>query len=197
MGRLALDHPLPDELLPDPLPEAIGEIVLTDAHLSYARIRWPEESVKQQRYRVKRSIWAKCQALRPHPDDPNRRAFGGAQPGAGPKRKAIGRAIVEHFEERTKEVLDAIAAPLSKTSGATPMERHRAGMNIAEHARREEKEKREADEYTRLTDDEARTEYAKVLAEAIRSGQVSLDDITNIIDGHAEEIIDEAQQIAS
>lgn len=184
-----------EELMPAEQPASMSEIVLDQRHMEYAAKRWPDASIKQRENFVRKSIWVRFEHRKPHPDDPGRRALGGPQPNSGRRpRKALGTAIVEHFEGRTTEILNAIAAPLSKDSNATDMERHKAGMNIAKHAREEEREKREADDYARKTDDEVRREFAAHLANMVRTGELSVEDI---FEGSATEIVDETRQLAS
>lgn len=179
-----------ESLMPAEEPAELAGIELTEAHMVFARRKWPEASEKMQAYRMRQSIWVRFQNRKPHPEDPGRKLLGGAQPGSGRKRAPIGRAIVEHFEARTKEVLDAIAAPLDPHSDATSMERHRAGMNIAKHAREEQKEQREADDYARKTDDEVKLEFARMLADMVRNGELSADDI---IEGTFVDITDQPE----
>lgn len=187
--------PFDESLMPAHEPAALGDIALTEQHMAYAAERWPDVTEKMQAYRIRQAIWARFQISKPHPDDPTRRLLGGPQPNSGPKaKKAIGAAIVEEFEGRQREVLDAIAAPLDSDSGATPMERHKAGMNIAKHAREEQREQREADLYARLTEDEVRRSYAKMIADAVKSGEISMEDI---FEGTATEVPAEQRQIAS
>lgn len=138
---------------------------------------------------VRRVLWAHYLHSQSHTEDPGRAMFGGPQPGSGnTKNRSIGSAIVEHFEGRTKEILDAMAAPLGP--GNDVMDRHKAAMNIAKHAREEAKEAREADQYDRMTDDEVRREFAAMLAKAVRDGEISIE---QIIEGSAVEITDQAQ----
>lgn len=174
--------------MPDEQPATLADVVLTDELVDYARRRWPDKSDAMRSFQVRRSVWQRFETAKPHPDDPGRRAFGGAQPRSGPskEKRAIGRAIVEHFEGRQKEVLDAIGAPLGPDSGATPMERHRAGMAIATHAREESKEQREADAFARLTDDEIRLAAAKEFVGMLRAGDVTLEQLERMLSGEPE-----------
>lgn len=195
-------------LMPSEQPDGMLDIELTEPLMDYARRRWVDKSEAQRAYYVRKMVWQIWETQKPHPDDPGRRKFGGAQPKSGPSRekRAIGRAIVEHFEGRQKEVLDAIGAPLSPNSGATVMERHRAGMAIATHAREESKEQREADAFARLTDDEIRLAAAQEFVGMLRAGDVTLDQLERMLKGEpdADEAIDiddadvvEQEQIAS
>lgn len=184
---------LDDSLIPDEEPSSLSEIQLTEAHMRYAMQRWPDVTPKMRQYRMRQAIWAKFQHMKPHPDDPGRKMLGGPQPNSGRKPvKAIGTAIVEHFEARQKEVLDAIGSALDPT--VDPAIRHKAGMNIAKHAREEAREQRDADEYARSTDDDIRRQFAKMLADAVAAGEITVEDI---IEGSATEILDESRQIAS
>lgn len=180
--------------MPAEEPSALAEIVLSSQLLDYARRRWPDASARMQQYRVRQAIWAKIQHRKEHPDGTGRRLLGGSQPGSGRKpTKAIGTALVEAAESRQKEIIDAAFAPLSPENDNL-FERHKAAMNIAKHAREEAREAREADDYARKTDDEIRRETARMFAEMIRSGELSVDDI---IDGTAVELADDVKQLAS
>lgn len=177
--------PLPDELVPDEAPASLSDIALDDAHMAYARERWPDKSESMQAYNVRRSIWGKLRSRQRHPDDPNRSVFGGPQPRSGPKtpNKAIGQALVEHVESRQKEVLDAAMAPLDPASGATAMERHKAALGLAKHAREEAREKRDADAFARLTDDEVRKSAAEEIVGMLLNEEISMDDLKTMMGG--------------
>lgn len=177
-----------DSLMPQDAPEALGEIELTEAHLSYGEKRWPDASDSMRRYRVRQVIWVRLQHQQPHPDDPNRKLLGGPQPNSGRKtaNKEIGRALVEAAQSRQKEVVDAAFSALDPREDASL--RHKAAMNLAKHERDMAKEEREADLYARMTDAEVRRGFAEMLADMVRNGDLSIEDIGDIIDGTAEEI---------
>lgn len=192
--------PIPDDLLPAEPPEREAEIEVTEQHMEWARKRWPDASDRQRSNWVRKSIMTKMMGRRQHPDDPNRSLFGGAQPRSGPKpMKALGARLVEEAESRYNELRDALWAPIPLGSQASDMERHRAADVIIKHVREEKKELREADAYARLTDDEARREYAKMLAEMVKTGDLSMDDImASVVDGSAVEdadVIDEGHRL--
>lgn len=176
-----------ESLMPAEQPAELALIQLDERHMEYARARWPDASERMQQYRVRQTIWVRFEHRKPHPDDPTRRRLGGPQPNSGRRvTKAIGAAIVEHFEGRQKEVLDAIAAPLDPNSGASAMERHKAGMNIAKHAREERAMEIVEDEYARKTDDDVALEFAREMAQMVRSGELSLQDIQRMADAEGE-----------
>lgn len=184
-----------ESMMPVDEPEKITDIELDERHLVYGQLRWPDKSERMQAYNVRRVIWAKFLHRRTHPDDPDRKMLGGPQPGAGRKpTKALGAAIVEAAESRRKEIEDAVFSPLAR--GNDPIDRHKAAMNILKHAREERREDREADEYARKTDEEARREFAQMLAEMIRNGDLSEEDLKNVVDSTAVEI-PENRQLAS
>lgn len=192
--RVADEVPEFDEAwMPAEEPATIADIALTVPLLNYARRRWPDASEKMQHYRVRQAIWAKFKHRQEHPDGSGRKLLGGPQPGSGRKpTKAIGAALVEAAEQRHKEIVDAAFSALSPDND--PAVRHKAAMNIAKHAREEAREAREADDYARKTDDEIRRETARMFAEMIANGELSVDDI---IDGTASEIVDDQKQLAS
>lgn len=186
-------YPFDEALMPAEKPATVSDIELDVRHWEYARERWPDVSESMQAWRMRQCIWARFKHAEPATDDPNRRAFGGPQPRSGRPKKSIGEAIVEHFQSRTREVINAIAAPLDKDSGATAMERHKAGMNIAKHEREVAREQREADLFARLTEAEVRENAALELIKMIEDGDVKMEELQALLQG--ETITVEAEDI--
>lgn len=188
---MADDRPEFDEsLMPETEPASLGEIVLDDRHLRFAVARWPSETPRMQKYRVRQAIWARIQHRKPHPDDPGRRLLGGPQPGSGPKmRRRTGQALVEEAQKRQKEVIDAAFAPLAED--VDPMQRHKAAMNIVRNEREERVLDIAEDEYARKTTDEIRREAAQVLADMVRDGEIKIEEIIDIDPADVQEVIED------
>lgn len=180
-------------------PPKYADIELTPTQLEEARAEYPELSDKARIHRKKLSVLAKLKHQYVDPAT-GRAAFGGPQPNSGRRAtKRIGEAIVEAAQSRHKEVVDAVFAPIDANSGADPMQRHKAGMNIAKHEREERLLDMAEDEFARKTEDEVRNDAATLLAKLVMSGKLSMDDIKKgqekPIDVESEDITD-AEQVA-
>lgn len=167
---------------------SLDEIDLTPEQVAEAAQRWPQFSAARQAQYMRMSILAHIKHQQVVDPETGRRAFGGPQPGGGPhKNKRIGQALLDEAQSRHREIINAAFAPLGP--GNTPMDRHKAAMNIARHELLERQQEIIDDEYARKSDDEIRVEAAKLLASMIRAGQLDKD----IINGSATDITDQQQ----
>lgn len=166
------DDQLPAELPADP--PKYADIELTSEQIEEARKRYPDASEAKAIHFMKLSVLANFKKHYTTPD--GRRLFGGAQPNAGRKAtKRIGEAIVEAAQGRHKEVVDAAFSALDSKEDASL--RHKAAMNIARHEREERVLDMQEDEFARKTEDEVRSDAAKLLTALVQDGKISLDDI--------------------
>lgn len=171
--------PFDESLMPATEPEKLGDIVLDERHLAYAAQRWSDKSASMQRYRMRQAIWARIQHSKPHPDDPTRSRLGGVQPGSGRKPTLrLGQAMVEAAQNRQREIVDAAFSALKP--GLDEGLRHKAAMNIARLEREERQLEIVEDEYSRRTDDDVKRDFASRLADMIRKGDLSMDDIQDL-----------------
>lgn len=176
-----VDQPLPPE------PPKYEDIVLTPEQEAEARERWPDYSPARAYQYMRLSVLAHLKKQYVDPTT-GRALFGGPQPNSGRKAtKRIGAALVEAAQGRQKEVIDAAFAPLAE--GNDPMDRHKAALNLARHEQKEREMDIVEDEYARKTDADVRRDFARVVAEMVRSGQLSPEDL---FEGSAE-LIDERQ----
>jgi hypothetical protein len=182
--------PSGDSDLPEK-PPAYADIVLTKEHEQEMRASWPDKTEAAQRHNMKMRI--RVQAMHRIKRNDGTRYFGGPQPNSGPKKtRRVGQAVLEAAESRTKEITDAIFAPLSKGSDATDMERHKAGMGIAKLSREEEQLQMQLDEFARKTNEEVLQAGVDVVMKLIKGGKIDLDSLKaqvddNTVDGTIEE----------
>jgi hypothetical protein len=187
---MADNDQLPAELPTEP--PKYADIVLDEGQIAEARRDYPDVSEGKAIHYKKLSILAKMRHAYVDPST-GRHFFGGPQPNSGRKStKRIGEALVEAAQGRHKEIVDAAFAPIAKDSGADPIQRHKAALNLAKLEREERALDMAEDEFVRKTEDEVRSDATKVLAKMVATGKLSLEDIVRSqridADAEAEEI---------
>lgn len=156
-----------------------ADVVLTPEQEVEAAERWPDASKKKQIVNMKHSIVATLRHKIVADDGTGRRVFGGPQPGSG-RPKRLDETLVAAAESRQKEIIDAAFAPLSP--GNPAMDRHRAAMNLAREAREVREQERRDDELDGASKDDLIKGATAVIAELLRSGEISVDDLDRIVD---------------
>lgn len=191
------DEPLPGQMqlvsVAPRIPNRAGEngvpryedIVLTAEQVDEARATWPDAAPGHQLHWMKSRILVKLRHEVVVDPMTGRRAFGGPQPGSKPKR--IDESIVEAADNRRQELIDAAFAPINGGAGVTPMDRHRAALNIAREAREVRAMEMQEDELAKASGEDLEREVAKLLLEQIRSGKLDLASISGFADADVVE----------
>ena len=114
----------------------------------------------------------------PHPEDPTRRRFGGPQPGSGrPKKPRPSELAAEAAHRHWDKLEEALLAGVEHGSGearARAAERWlRLTVQDAAVELRARAEDRADDRFSAMTDDEVRREFASMLGEMVRTGELS------------------------
>lgn len=161
------------------------DVVLTDEDLRAAAERWPDASEALRRHWKKQSILATLRHRVVVDPATGRRSFGGVQPNTG-KKRAMGDSLVEVAEERRSEIMDALFAPLDP-KGNTPMERHKAAATIIREVRKDREVDLREDELARASREDLEREGASILADMIRSGQITINDDGDVVEAEVVE----------
>lgn len=185
MQLISVEADQPMRLKAGGVPE-YTDIVLTAEQMDAAKVEWPDAHPNHQIHYMKSRILAKMRHECVIDPVTGRRFFGGPQ-GGGRKNKRIDESIVEAADTRRQELIDAAFAPINGGVGVTPMDRHRAALNIAKEAREVRAMEMAEDDLSKASGEDLQREVAKLLLEQIREGKLDVSSLSGIVDANVVE----------
>lgn len=196
----SVEATVPKGLPPGKIPQ-YEDVVLTEEQIEEAKREWPSRPVYKRdnsgqkvrgphgKYIVAYTVPMteaeqirnmKCRVLNKMRHevmlDPvsGRRAFGGVQPGAGPKKRAD-ESLVEAADNRIDELIDAAFSSVTPGNGNTNEVRHKSAMNIIKVAQNLKKIQMTDKELDKASGEELANLAAEILAQAVRDGKLDKD----------------------